>query len=145
MKQVAFRETPFHTGWSADEEIHRKPRRHCAANFEPLIDLVPCGHDDQDIDVAVGVRRAVSVRAEQDDFVGLEALGNLAREAADHAHGNVGPAIPAGGSSIGIGLAFALHPIILLAAVGLLPREILTKTKKGPDGRASFCPLVFGL
>ena len=49
-------------------------------NPERCIDLVPARHNDQDIHVAVFVGRAVSVGAEEDDLVRLEALGDIAGE-----------------------------------------------------------------
>src|SRR5207253_2443262 len=65
-------------------------------DFERLIELVSRGHDDEDIDIAVGVRCTVSVGAEQDDFVRPKALGDLSSEPADDAHRNFRAAVPAG-------------------------------------------------
>ena len=113
MEYVAFRETPFHTGWGADDKVHREPRGNRAAYFEGLIDLVPCRHDDQDVYVAAGMRRAVSVGAEQDDLVGVETLRHLAREAADQAHGDVGAFIPAFRLRFGLASLKGGHVIIL--------------------------------
>ena len=64
-------------------------------DFNRLIKLVTRRHDDEDIDVAVLVRGAVGVRAEQDDLLRIEALGHLARELADLAHRDIRTAIPA--------------------------------------------------
>jgi len=64
-------------------------------NLERLVELVAGRHDDEDVHVAVFMRRAVSIGAEQDDLVGPEALGHLAREAADHVHRDIRPEIPA--------------------------------------------------
>ena len=48
-----------------------------------LIDGVARRHDDHQINVALLVRSAVGVGAEQDDLLRLEPFGNLARKAAD--------------------------------------------------------------
>ena len=48
----------------------------------------------KDIHVAVGVRPAVGVRAEEDDLLRLEPLGHFAGKAADDARGYVRTAIP---------------------------------------------------
>ena len=53
-----------------------------------LVDHISGGHDHQEVDVAVRVGRAVGVRAEEDDLLRLEPLGDLARELADRAEGN---------------------------------------------------------
>jgi hypothetical protein len=66
------------------------------------------------------------VGAEQNDLVRPEVLGDLACETADDAHGNIGTAMPAGGSTIGSspGLgsavwkspAFGFHALIVPGA-----------------------------
>jgi hypothetical protein len=61
-----------------------------------LVQLVPAEHDDQDVHVTTLVRRAVGVRAEEDDLLGTELVHNITGEAADEAHGNVATAVPAG-------------------------------------------------
>jgi len=64
-------------------------------DLEGHIQLVPRLHYHQDVHIAVFVRRAVGMRAEQDDLLGLKSLGNLARETADHAHRDVSATVPA--------------------------------------------------
>lgn len=105
MEQIALRETPFHRGRCTNEEIHRELPGHLASNLERQIDLIPGRHDDQEVNVAVGMRSAVGVRAEQDDLVWLEVLGDLACETSDDAHGNIRPTIPAGRTAVGTGSA----------------------------------------
>jgi hypothetical protein len=46
-------------------------------------------HDDEEIDIAVAMRRAVGERAEQDDLVGMELLGDRTGVTPDDAQGNV--------------------------------------------------------
>src|SRR5262249_17991075 len=79
-----------------DKEVQGKWR--IASQLDPngLIKLVAGGHDHEDIHVAVGVRPAVGLRAEEDDLVGPELLGHLTGEAADDAHGDARAAVPAG-------------------------------------------------
>jgi hypothetical protein len=51
--------------------------------------LVGSRHDDEKIDVAVGVRSAVGERTEQDDLVGMELLGDRTGVPPNDAQGNV--------------------------------------------------------
>jgi hypothetical protein len=74
-------------------------------------------HDDEEIDVAVGVRGAVGERAEQDDLVGMELLGDRTGVTPDHAQGNVRGSIMAlrgKGKLVGGGLD---HGFILSSGV----------------------------
>ena len=116
MKRIPLRQPPFHLPRCADKQIQRKRRRDLPAYPHGLAVLVPRRHDDQDVHIAVGVRRAVGVGAEQNDLVGVEALDDLAREAADQAHGDVGPTIPARGRSRRRGAAFGGHALIVPGA-----------------------------
>jgi hypothetical protein len=95
-----------------DDQVHGEARWHFTADFEGLIDRVPCRHDDQEIDVAVGVRRAVRVGAKQNDLVRPEPPGDLTSVTADDAHGDSGPAIPAGKLRVDGRARFALHTLI---------------------------------
>ena len=70
---------PLHISRLENDQIHRELCGHLAADLERLIELVARRHDDQDIHVAVGVRRAVGERAEEDDPVRPEALRDGAR------------------------------------------------------------------
>jgi hypothetical protein len=69
---------------SANDKVQRERSLYRQPNLICLIQLVSARHDHQKIDIAVGMRLAVGVRAEQDDLVGLEPLGYFAREAADN-------------------------------------------------------------
>ena len=113
MEQVAIFEPPIDAFWRADQEIHWEGCWNFAPYLECLIQFVPGRHDDEDVHVAVGVRRTVGIGAKEDDFLGLETLGNLARESANQAHGNVGPAIPPGNRGLRRCAAFDGHEIIL--------------------------------
>lgn len=78
----------------ANDEVQRKSSFDRQADFERLVELVAAGHDDEQIDVAVLVRPAVGVRAEEDDLLRLEFLGHLARKASDGRLRHVRAAIP---------------------------------------------------
>ena len=80
---------------SAHDEIHRERRRHGQANTNRLIVLVPRGHDDKNVHIAIGMRRAIGVRTKQNDFVRLKLLSDPAREAADHLKRYIRPAVAA--------------------------------------------------
>jgi len=58
-----------------------------------LIVLVPRGHDDKDVNIAIGMRRAIGVRTKQNDFVRLKSVSDPAREAADHLKRYIRPAV----------------------------------------------------
>ena len=93
MERLALFEPPCQVLRSADDQVHRERSRHLPANLHGLVVLVPSRHDDEDVHVAVGVRCAVGVGAEQDDLVGLESLGNLAREPPYRGHRDIPAAI----------------------------------------------------
>jgi hypothetical protein len=59
-----------------NDQIERKGPLECSINPDGLVDHVVGWHDDQQIDVALDVRRAVSVGAEQEDLLRPEALGD---------------------------------------------------------------------
>jgi hypothetical protein len=96
-----------------NEQIHWELRRHFASNLERLIKFVPGRHDNEKVHIAVGVWCAVRIGTEQDDFIGVESLGDLAREPANHVHGNVRSAIPAGWRGIRHVVAFIGHRVIV--------------------------------
>jgi hypothetical protein len=54
-----------------------------------LVNGIARRHDNHQIDVALLVRLAVSIRAEQDDFVRPESFGNLAGKPPDRREGDV--------------------------------------------------------
>jgi hypothetical protein len=55
-----------------------------------LIDGIPRGHDNQQIDVALRVRLAIGVGAKQKDSVGMKTFGNLTHQAPDRRKWDVG-------------------------------------------------------
>jgi hypothetical protein len=73
---------------AANQEVHRKRHLNFPPNLRRLVMLIPRRHDHQDIHIAVGVRCAVCMRAEQDDHFRLEPLGDLASKPANLGHGN---------------------------------------------------------
>jgi hypothetical protein len=60
-----------------------------------LVDLVTGRHDDENIHIAIGVRDAIGMGAEQDDLVGMKLFRHLPGKTANDAQGHVSPAIPA--------------------------------------------------
>jgi hypothetical protein len=64
-KRLTFGELPFHVVRRADNDVQREWRIDGEAYFYCLVQLIVGGHDDQDIDVAVGMRRAIGMRAEK--------------------------------------------------------------------------------
>ena len=93
MKRLALFQSPGEILWGSNEQIHCEGPRNFEANSHRLIVLIPARHHDEDIDIAVGVRRAVGVGAEQNDFVRLVSLGDFAGELANRAHGHVGATV----------------------------------------------------
>lgn len=77
----------------ANNQVHGKWRVDSPPDTSGLVMLVARRHDDQNIDVAVRVRRALGMRAEKNDPVRLESLGDLPSEPADHAHRHIGAPI----------------------------------------------------
>src|SRR5262245_55656246 len=77
-KPVSFFQSPLQCFGRANQEIHREGRLDRQANPYSLVDLIPRRHHYEDIDVAVGVRLAVGVGAEEDDLLGAESLGYVA-------------------------------------------------------------------
>jgi len=112
-KRLALFQPPLHMLRLEYQQIHGEVRRDLAADLECLIKFVPGRHDHQDVHVAVGVRRPVSIGAEENDLVGLEAIGDLSSEPANHAHRNLRAAIIAGRRRLRRGAAFAVHTVIL--------------------------------
>ena len=83
------------------------------ANANGLRVLMPGRHDDQNVHVAVRVRRPVRMRAEEDDLLRMEALGDLAREPANDAHRDIRSPKPAGRRRVEGCVAFVRHNVIL--------------------------------
>ena len=67
--------------WRADEEIQRKLTIEFHANSRRLRNLVARRHDDEQIDIAVPIGSAFSIRAKQDHPLRLKALDDLADRA----------------------------------------------------------------
>ena len=130
MERISLTQPPRQVVRRADDKIKRERRIEGVVDAARLIDLVAGRHDDEDVHVAVGVRRAISIGAEEDDLVGLESLGDLAGEAADDVHRNVRPAKPGRRWSV----ALTGHSVILASRtaddftrVMLRPRVTYTK------------------
>ena len=95
-KRIALREAPAGGLGRADDDVQRKRRVDVEADAAGLIELISSRHDDQNVDVAVVMRRAVSMRSEQNDLVGLKTLCDLAREVLDHGNRNIRATVVAG-------------------------------------------------
>ena len=63
----------------AHDDVQRKRRITGKLDLHSLIQLISRRHDDKDVHIAVGVRRAAGMRAKQYDFLRSEAFGNFAR------------------------------------------------------------------
>src|SRR5437588_262335 len=94
-ERLALFQTPLYISRLQNNQVHRELCGDFATDLERLVKLVPCRHDDKEVHIAVGVRRSVSMRTEQNNAVGLEALRDTARVTAYDAHGNIASAIPA--------------------------------------------------
>jgi hypothetical protein len=102
----------------ADDDVQRERWINGEADTHGHIELVARRHDDKNVNVAVFVRRTVRVGPEQDDPVGMELLRNIARETADDAHRDIGPAIPAFGLGVLRASGSGRHAIILARSPG---------------------------
>lgn len=65
----------------ADNQVHRERCRDVESNPACLIQLVTSGHDNEKVHIAVGVQRAVRMRAEENDLVRVETLSDTPPEA----------------------------------------------------------------
>lgn len=72
----------------ADDEVEGKGAVGLLQNPDRLVDLVACRHHHKEVHVAVLVRLAVRVRAEQDYAVRMKLLGDLTGVFPDHGAGN---------------------------------------------------------
>jgi hypothetical protein len=72
---VPFLQTLLDLVGRSDVKVERERPLEREVNPDSLIDRISRRHDDQQIDVALLVRRAVSVGAEQDDLLRMEAFG----------------------------------------------------------------------
>jgi hypothetical protein len=93
-ERITLCQTPGQIAWRAYQQMHRKRWQRGKVNLRGLIQLVASRHHDENVHVAVGVRLAIGVRAEQDDFVRLKLFSDLSRESSNDAQGHMCPAIP---------------------------------------------------
>jgi hypothetical protein len=89
-----FVQSPLHLLWRPDDEVQGKRRVQGKLDSRCHAELAAGRHDDEDVHIAVVVRGAIGVRAEEDDLLGMELLRHVAREAADDPHRDVLAAIP---------------------------------------------------
>jgi hypothetical protein len=113
VKGLALFEPPLQVVGLADDDVEWKRRIDGEADSDRLVELVSARHDHQDIHIAVLVWRAVGIGPEQDDLVGLKALGDLASELPDQPHWDIGPTIPSGHRRLRGCVAFGDHEVIL--------------------------------
>lgn len=112
-ERIAFLQPPGEFPRCAHDQIHRKRHRDGEANFDSLVNGIAGRHDYEHVDVAIGVRRTIGVRAKKYNLVRVESFGNLPREAADGTNRNLGPAIPAFGLDRDLDTTLAAHVIIM--------------------------------
>jgi hypothetical protein len=74
-----------------------------------LIELIAARHDYQDVDVAIGVWLAVSMRAEQNDLVRVKELCNLAGILAYRRRSHIGCGLPRRSSFTQMGWLLGAH------------------------------------
>ena len=91
---ISFLQPPTKILRSPHKNVQRKRTVHGAGNPARFADLIPSRHYDEQIDIAVPVRFSVSIRSEQDDFVGLEFVGNFTDQFLDGRNRNA-PTCPA--------------------------------------------------
>jgi hypothetical protein len=96
-KRFPFRQTGFKTRWSAYDQVEWKGWGASQSNLHRLVDLISRWHDNQQIDVAIGMGRAASIRAEKNDPLRTELLGYCSRKLADHAKRDARSAMPRDG------------------------------------------------
>jgi hypothetical protein len=126
----------------ADEKIQGKAtlvNRLIDANG--LLNLIARRHDHQQINVAIGRRIAVGVRAEKDDFVRMELPGDLPREPTDRGHGGHIWKIKPGARIFSPGRHSTAHKSILTWTIQHLNHTGTEKTKSGKNGM----PYVFSV
>jgi hypothetical protein len=80
---IIFFQALFHLVRGADVDIERERTFESQFDADGLVNGIPRRHDDQQIDVALLVRLAVGVRAEEDDLDRVKPFGNLTSETAD--------------------------------------------------------------
>lgn len=83
------------------DQVEREGPLQRQTDANGLTDYVAGRHDDEQIHVALGVRRAIGIRAEKDDLLRLKPLGDLERKTTYGRQGNVrrGVAITLDGGS----------------------------------------------
>ena len=74
----------MHVVGRANDNVERKGGIDCQAYFCRLIELISRRHYDQDIHIAIFMRRAISVRSKEHDPFRLESLSELSSELAYH-------------------------------------------------------------
>lgn len=79
----------------ADYEVQGKGALRPFQNPHRLADLIACRHDHKDVHVAVLVRLAVGIGAEQDNAVRMKLLGDLTSVIQDHGAWNQFAVFPA--------------------------------------------------
>lgn len=113
VERFAFLQPPLEVVRFANDDVQWKRRVDGEADLDGLPQLIPARHDDQNVHIAVGVRLAVGVRAEEDNLLRLEFFGDLAGKAADRGLRHIRAAIPAGRLLLRRSAAFGGHTRIL--------------------------------
>jgi hypothetical protein len=113
MEEFPFLQSPLDLTGLTDEKVHGERRPNRQADLERLIELVAGRHDDEDVDVAIGVWDPVGIRPEEDNFVRPKALRDLPGEPADDTQGNIRAGIPTSRFGLRDGKTFREHEIIV--------------------------------
>lgn len=80
--------------WTSDNDVERKIRQKRRVYFERLIEFIPCLHNHENINVAVIVRRAISMGAKEDDFFRMKGCCQFPSELSNHKYGHLRTAKP---------------------------------------------------
>lgn len=90
--------------------------RDCLTNLHRLAKLVACRHDNQKIDITVGVRFPVRARPEKNNLFRLKALSDFVGELTNQPTWNVRAAIPSWQANRCASRMGGLHPPIVAVA-----------------------------
>lgn len=142
MEGIPFGNSPLQLVGRTNKDIEREGGQECRMDLMRLVELVFGRHDDEDIHIAVSVRRSVRVRSKQDDFLRMKSLSNLAGEPLDNRSWDVCSSIPAPHLADRFFARHVAHRRILhyctLRTYFVLPRCTLSRNSLGALARRQF-------